>query len=94
MPKYDEKYKLNDERYVRKGAEVNIVLVGDTNVGKTALCINYIHNKFAEDTRMSTFLSVKDIYHGVKNVYQAKLSVNIQDTPGDDPLFMQPLIRR
>ena len=49
MPKYDEKYKLNDERYVRKGAEVNIVLVGDTFTGKTALCINYISHEFAEN---------------------------------------------
>ena len=53
MPKVDQKYKLSDEKFVRSGSEVNIVLVGDTFTGKTALAINYIHNIFEENPNAS-----------------------------------------
>ena len=86
MPPVDAKYRLSDERFVPRGAEVNIVVIGDTFTGKTALAINYIYNKFEENPEQSSHISVQDIYKAERNIYQAKLKVNIQDTPGDDVL--------
>ena len=94
MPEVDTKYRLGDEKFVPRGAEVNIVVVGEMNVGKTALAINYIHNLFAENTESSTFISVHDIYKAERNVYQAKLKVKIQDTPGDDELGASAIKRK
>ena len=58
------------------------MLVGDTNVGKTALITNYLRNIFIEDYEPT----VLDVYRGNKNVDGKGLEVEIHDTSGDDHL--------
>ena len=61
MPKIDPKYKLGDRTFVAEGAEINILLLGDASVGKTAMIHNFIHNKFV-DSGPTTLPTVLDIY--------------------------------
>ena len=58
------------------------MLVGNTQVGKTALITNYLKNSFSEIYEPT----VLDVYRGTKNICDKGIKVEIHDTSGDEHL--------
>ena len=61
---------------------LKLVLVGNTEVGKTALITNYLKNTYTETYEPT----VLDVYRGIKNIENKGVHVEIHDTSGDDHL--------
>ena len=84
MPKVKPNYKLIDREFVREQAEVNILLIGDANVGKTVMIHNYLHNVFNENLAATAYISATDIYNVDRRIFDARLKLTIQDCAGGD----------
>ena len=61
---------------------MNVILVGDTAVGKTSLITNYLNNTFSEEYNPGCYGD----YQGTKNVNGNQVNLTIQDTSGDEHL--------
>ena len=59
---------------------LNLVVVGDTNVGKSSLIYNYLYNQFDEFSGPSLL----NIYRSTKRVKGQDYLVEIHDTSGDE----------
>lgn len=58
------------------------MLCGDTAVGKSALIVNFLYNRFEEKYEPT----VLEVYQGDKNLNGMQISLEIHDTSGDEHL--------
>lgn len=66
MPKIKKSYRLGQ---VKNNSEINLLLLGNTNGGKTTAIYNYLKNKFVEELAATGQDSMEDVYKGTKNVF-------------------------
>ena len=58
---------------------LNIVLIGDSGVGKTSICEQYINNSFTHHSSETQFVS---IYEKIVNIKDCSIKLSIKDTAG------------
>ena len=63
-------------------AELKLVLVGDTSVGKSCLITNYLRNTYSDEYEPT----VLDVYRGTKNIKGKQVEIELHDTSGDEHL--------
>ena len=60
---------------------INIIIIGDTNVGKTTLMKRYINDKFTENIIPSLGI---ELYRKIKEINGKKYLIKIWDTCGQE----------